>query len=52
VRLISNALAQAAQRSGGVTVPEGVEETRSCGTEGHGLAGVMGWVGLGGRWNS
>ena len=39
------ALDQAAQGSGGVPIPEGVEKTWRCGTSGHGLAGmgVSGW---------
>jgi len=36
----SEALAQAAQGGGGVTDPGGVQETRGCGTEGHGLVAV------------
>ena len=35
------ALAQAAQGSGGVTVPGGVQEKGRCGTEAHGL--VIWW---------
>jgi len=31
---------QAAQGSGGVPVPGGVQKMRGCGTLGHGLAGV------------
>jgi len=34
------ALGQAAQGSGGVPVPGGVQKTCGCGTSGHGLAGV------------
>jgi len=34
----------AAQGSGGVTVPGGVQETCRCGTEGHGLVGMVGWI--------
>ena len=34
-------LEQAAQRSGGVTIPEGVQETCRCDTEGHGLADMV-----------
>jgi len=40
-------LAQAAQGSGGVPIPGGVQKTRGCGTWGHGLAdmGVLGgWL--------
>ena len=36
-----DALAQAAQRSGGATVPGGAQEKGRCGTEGHGL--VVWW---------
>jgi len=38
-------LEQAAHGGGGVTIPEGVQEKGRCGTEGHGLMGmvVMGW---------
>jgi len=38
-------LEQAAQGSGGVSIPGGVEKTCRCGTLGHGLAGmvVLGW---------
>jgi len=36
LRKSGSALAQPAQRGGGVTVPGGVQETRRCGTEGHG----------------
>jgi len=32
---------QAAQGSGGVTIPEGVQKTCRCGTSGHGLAGMV-----------
>ena len=38
-----DALAQAAQGSGGVTVPGGVQEPWRSGTEGHGLVVGMGW---------
>ena len=39
------ALEQAAQGSGGVPIPGGVQKTCRCGTSGHGLAGlvVLGW---------
>jgi len=39
------ALEQAAQGGGGVTIPGSVQETCSCGTLGHGLVGmvVLGW---------
>jgi len=43
-------LEQAAQGSGGVTIPGGVQKTCRCGTSGHGLAGVVllaGWLDLG-----
>ena len=35
-------LAQAAQEGGGVTVSGGVQEMWICGTEGHGLVGMVG----------
>jgi len=35
---IGQALEQAAQGSGGVTIPGGVQKTCRCGTSGHGLA--------------
>ena len=35
------ALQQAAQGSGGVTIPGGVQKTCRCGTSGHGLAGMV-----------
>ena len=38
----AEAVARAAQRGGGVTVPGGVQETWRCGTEGCGLVGTMG----------
>ena len=38
------ALAQAAQGSGGVTVPGGVQEVWRCGTEGHGQWAWWGWA--------
>ena len=34
-------LAQAAQGSGGVPIPGGVQKTRGCGTSGHGLVGMV-----------
>ena len=34
-------LEQAAQGSGGVTIPGGVQITCRCGTSGHGLAGLV-----------
>jgi len=37
----SQALKQAAQESGGVTIPGGVQKTCRCGTSGYGLAGMM-----------
>ena len=45
LRRSGNALAQAAQGGGGVTVPGGVQETWRYGAEGRGLVGmvVMGW---------
>ena len=36
LRKSGDALAQAAQRGGGVTVPGGIQEKSRCGTEGHG----------------
>jgi len=39
------ALAEAAQGGGGVTVPESVEELWRCGTEGHGQWAWWGWAG-------
>jgi len=42
-------LEQAAQGSGGVTIPGGVRKTYRCGTSGYGLAGVVvlgGWLDL------
>jgi len=38
-------LEQAAQGSGGITIPGGVKKTCRCGTSGHGSAGmvVLGW---------
>jgi len=44
-----SALEQAAQRGGGITIPEGVQEVWRCSTEGHGLVGKVGmgwgWIG-------
>jgi len=40
-------LEQAAQGSGGVPIPEGVQKMCRCGTSGHGLAGMVvlgGWL--------
>ena len=45
----SQALEQAAQGGGGVTVPGGVQTTCRCGTSGYGLVGTMV---LGGWWDS
>ena len=42
LRLCGNALKQTAQRGSAVTVPGGVQETWRCGTEGHGLVGMVG----------
>ena len=36
------AFAQAAQGGGGVTVPGDFQENGKCGTEGHGLTGMVG----------
>ena len=38
------AVAQAAQRGGGVTVPGGVQGRGECGTEGHGLEQSQSWA--------
>ena len=38
------AVAQAAQGGGGVTIPGGVPEMRRCGTEGHGQWARCGWA--------
>ena len=41
------ALEQAAQGGGGVTIPGGVQKMCKCGTSGHGLAGMVvlgGWL--------
>jgi len=35
---------QPAQGSSGITIPGGVQETWTCGTEGHGLMGLVGMV--------
>jgi len=35
------ALEQAAQGSGGVPIPGGVQKTRRCGISGHGLVGMV-----------
>lgn len=44
-RSVGQAPAQAAQASGGITIPGGIQKTRKCGTQGHGL--VMGLEVLG-----
>lgn len=36
-----DALEEAAQRSGGATIPVYVQETGTCDTQGHGLVGMM-----------
>jgi len=41
------ALEQAAQESGGVAIPPGVQETCRCGTEERGLVGIGVMVGFG-----
>jgi len=41
LRESGQALEQAAQGSGGVTIPGGVEKMCRCGTSGHGLAGMV-----------
>ena len=41
---MSRLLAQAAQGGGGITAPVGVQEKAGCGTEGHGLASMVGMV--------
>ena len=41
LRKLGNALELAAQRGGRVTVPGGFQEKRRCGTEGHGLVGML-----------
>jgi len=38
---IGQALEQAVQGGGGVTIPGGVQKKCRCGTSGHGLAGVV-----------
>ena len=45
LRNSDEAVAQAAQGGGGVTIHGGVQETCRCGTEGRGLVGMveMGW---------
>ena len=45
LRESSEAVAQAAQGGGAVTVPGGVEEPCGCGTEGHGQWAWWGWAG-------
>ena len=45
LRKKDEALAQAAQGGGGVTVPGGVQEPWRCGTEGRGLWARWGWAG-------
>jgi len=40
--LSGQALDQAAQGSGGVPIPGGVQKRCGCGPSGHGLAGVVG----------
>ena len=40
-RKSGNVQEQAAQGSGGVIIPRGIQETWRCGTEGHGLVGVV-----------
>jgi len=37
----SQEIKSAAQGSGAVPIPEGVQKTRRCGTSGHGLAGMV-----------
>ena len=39
LQMSGEAVAQAAQGAGGVTIPGGVQETCICGTEGHSLVG-------------
>jgi len=49
LRTSSEALEQAAQRDGGVTASGSVQEMCRCGTDGHGLVGMVGmggWLGL------
>jgi len=45
------AVAQAAQEGGEVTVPGGVQELCGCGTEGHGLWARWGWADGWTRWS-
>ena len=45
-RKSGQALTQAAQGGGGVTVPGGVQETWRCVTERHGQWSCWGWVGV------
>ena len=45
LRKSGEALEQAAQGSGGVSIPEGVQEMCRCGTKGQGLVGNMGNIG-------
>ena len=42
LRKSDEALEEAAQGSGGVTIPGGVHEKGRCGTEGHGVVGNIG----------
>jgi len=42
LRKSGEALEQAAQGVGGVTIPGGVQEKGSCGNWGHGLVGIVG----------
>ena len=42
LRRSGEALAQAAQGGGGVTIPGDVQEKGRCGTEGYGLVGMVG----------
>ena len=46
LRKSGEALAQAAQGGGGVTIPEGVPEPWGCGTEGRGQWARWGGLGL------
>ena len=43
----NNAVAQAAQGGGAVTIPGGVQELWRCGTEGRGQRAWRGWAGVG-----
>ena len=45
------AVAQAAQGGGGVTIPGGAQETRGYGTEGRGQWAWWGWADGGARWS-